>query len=329
MASLYDITSSSSGPTNIDESQPSFYLNVAARDPNLTLPSGQRYIRILRKSEILDLYGPPGNIYSDIYKSTLYFLAGIVPIYIYLDYTDIVAEDEIDIILFDRVGSSLGSGFISSIDSAAFLAEMHSAVLFATIDNIHLADKNSYNVNLHDHIAMFWGYIHYDQYRIMTSAEFISAIQFLVQNNLIFCGVNHATTGRAINLNENMKQILINNNVNFVNRRVLVTGSLLSGKSITGKMGHMYIKSRIKSTLKKFIGRLHDEYLWQEVTESVRDLFNKEFFRYMCGPKRVVVICDATNNIVSSRRLNVEIQYEGAYTENIDSTRTIKITIEI
>jgi len=328
MGVVFDINSTSNLQP-IDNSTPRFYLNIAAKDANVNIPSGNRYITILRKSEIIDLYGGINNIMNSIYRRCLYHLAGLVPIYIYNDYNNILADDNIDIIFLDMIGTSLGSGFISYLESIAQIAEVQDALLFADIDNVSFADLNSYNNFFHDNIALFYGYLFYSDYSITVGAEFITALQFLVQNNLLFCGVNYKTTARSMALSSNIKSRLNTNNVNYVNRNIIMHGVLLSGKHISAKLGHMYIKGRIRSILKQFIGRVHDEYLWQEVSEAIRKLFSAEISRYLCGPKRVVVICDATNNIISSNKLNVEIQYEGAYTEDIPFSRQIRITVEL
>jgi len=328
MASIYDINTTSQN-TPIDYGTTGFYLNIAARDANLTLSNNERYKRILTKTQLFDLYGGINNIIGDIARMDLYHLSGLVPIYLYKDFNDIREEDDIDIILLDQIGTTSGSGFISYLESVAGLAELNDALLFGNITNVGFSDPANYNINYHDTIALFYSFLYYDNYHVTLAAEFITAVQFSVKNNLIFCGVNHRVTGRYQNISDSVFSVLLRNNTNVVRRNYFLNNTLLSGKHIMAKLGHKYIKSRIRMLLKKFIGRQHNAYLWQDVRESIRMLFVNEFFKYLCGPKKVHVICDETNNITSSTKLNVEIHYEGAYTEDMPFSRQVRITIDL
>jgi hypothetical protein len=287
------------------------------------MPSSTRAFRILKKQDILDLYS---NNLNTPYRKFLFHLAGRCNLVLYNSYLDIEEEDKINIIIHNQ---DSGSSYLIDLINTATLASNMNLIVFAPLVDYNLVNLSLYPNPIRDHVAIFYGTMETGIYGpVWNMLAFIESYTKMFREKRYFCGLFEKTNYRYNYINKSKLSNIISNKMNHPIAGVIENPVLLSGKFISSKLVHLWIRQGLRLILKSFIGRYNGEDLWQDVEDALRK-FGSQLGSYKCGLNRFEVIVDSRNNTPNSPTLYVEIQYSGGPDETTLFTETIELTLKL
>lgn len=276
-----------------------------------------RYTIIRTKQDAMNMFPSPS-----LFENSIIALAGEFPIYVYSSINNIREEDGIFVFMYHRGN---GIGYITDIENITALLSAINIMVLAPVDDLLLCDSTLYHIGIRRFVGLVYGHTRGNYF---LAAEYVRAIGMMIKEGKFFCGVRKRINNIVEGINQNVRNILLLNNINFPNGKTIFSIKTLDGLYYHHVLVNMWIRKYVKKILLSFKGYPNGPNVWREA-QSQLNAFGSFLAGMPCGDINFAAKVDEENNIESSDTLNAEIQYLGAATDDIRAIERVTITIKL